>query len=67
MAPEELAARVAAAGGSAQAEATPEAALARARALAGPDGRVLVAGSLYLVGEVLSILEGRGARGPVAM
>ena len=32
----------------------PQAALARARALAGPDGNVLVCGSLYLVGEILA-------------
>ena len=31
------------------------AALARARALAGPDGNVLVCGSLYLVGEILAL------------
>jgi folylpolyglutamate synthase/dihydropteroate synthase len=38
-----------------------EAALARARDLAGPDGNVLVCGSLYLVGEVLALMQG-GAR-----
>ncbi len=32
------------------------AALARARELAGPDGNVLVCGSLYLVGEILALL-----------
>jgi len=39
------------------AEAVPqaEAALARARALAGPDGNVLVCGSLYLVGEIIAL------------
>jgi dihydrofolate synthase/folylpolyglutamate synthase len=31
-------------------------ALARARELAGPDGNVLVCGSLYLVGEILALL-----------
>jgi len=41
--------------------------IARARALAGPDGVVLVAGSLYLVGDVLTALEAGGAPGPVAM
>jgi dihydrofolate synthase / folylpolyglutamate synthase len=65
--PEDLAARIAAAGGQAEAAATPKAALERARALAGPAGLVVVAGSLYLVGEVLAIVEGREARGPVAM
>jgi folylpolyglutamate synthase/dihydropteroate synthase len=35
--------------------------------LAGSSDLVVVAGSLYLVGEVLAIVEGREARGPVAM
>ena len=35
----------------------PHAALARARALAGPDGNVLVCGSLYLVGEILAQID----------
>ena len=47
-------------------EDTP-AAIARARARAGTARPVLVAGSLYLVGAVLSLLEGRAAPGPVAM
>jgi dihydrofolate synthase/folylpolyglutamate synthase len=49
--------------------AEPDAALAleRARALAGPGGVVLVAGSLYLVGAVLAALEERSAPGPVSM
>ncbi len=34
----------------------PQAALARARALAGPDGAVLVTGSIYLVGAIRSAL-----------
>jgi dihydrofolate synthase/folylpolyglutamate synthase len=38
--------------------ATPAAALARARALAGKEGLVVVAGSFYLAGEILTILEG---------
>jgi dihydrofolate synthase/folylpolyglutamate synthase len=45
-------------------------ALAQARASArecGPHGYVLVAGSLYLVGEVLALAEGTSAPGPVAM
>ncbi len=33
-----------------------EAALERARSLAGPEGNVLVCGSLYLVGEILSLM-----------
>ena len=40
----------------ASSEPDPEAALARARALAGPDGAVLVTGSLYLVGALRSLL-----------
>ena len=67
LAPEELAARIARAGGRAEAAPTPEAALQRARALAGPHGLVVVAGSLYLVGSILAIVSGRRARGPVAM
>jgi len=43
------------------------AALERARVLAGDDGLVLVAGSLYLIGEVLAALEGLDAPGPVGM
>jgi dihydrofolate synthase/folylpolyglutamate synthase len=42
-------------------------ALEKARSLAGPGGLVLVAGSLYLVGEVVAILEGSSPPGPVAM
>ncbi len=36
----------------------PAAALARARALAGEKGLVTVAGSFYLAGEILTLLEG---------
>ena len=52
-----------------EAEAVPgaAAALERARVLAGDDGLVLVAGSLYLIGEVLAALEGLDAPGPVGM
>jgi dihydrofolate synthase / folylpolyglutamate synthase len=48
------------------------AALERARELAGPDGNVLVCGSLYLVGEILALRsspagsEGTGTRSPRA-
>lgn len=42
-------------------------ALEEARALAGPDGLVLVAGSLYLVGAVVAGLEGGMPPGPVSM
>jgi dihydrofolate synthase/folylpolyglutamate synthase len=41
--------------------------LERARDLAGADGVVLVTGSLYLVGQVLGLLSGATAPGPVAM
>jgi len=43
-------------GGDAEAFPHPREALDRARELAGPDGNVLVCGSLYLVGEVLAAL-----------
>ena len=65
--PGELAARIAEVGGRVESAATPEAALHRARVLAGPQGLVVVAGSLYLVGAILAIVSGREARGPVAM
>ncbi len=42
-------------GAGAEAVSSAPAALARARQLAGPDGNVLVCGSLYLVGEVLAL------------
>ena len=42
-------------GGDAEAVLPPEAALDRAKELAGPDGTVLVCGSLYLVGEILAL------------
>lgn len=45
----------------------PAEALRRASELAGPSGLVLVAGSLYLVGAVLAVLEGSEAPGPVSM
>ena len=48
-------------------ETAPEHALERARSLAGPGGLVLVAGSLYLVGEILAALETGDVPGPVAM
>lgn len=38
----------------------PRAALDRAQDLAGPDDRIVVAGSMYVAGDVLNILEGRG-------
>jgi dihydrofolate synthase/folylpolyglutamate synthase len=44
-------------------EPTVRGALRRARALAGPAGRVVVAGSLFLVGEVLAALARESSRG----
>lgn len=64
---ETLAAAAREAGLEAIAVADPAAALARARERAGPEGLVLVAGSLYLVGAIATILEGEGAPGPAAM
>jgi len=45
----------------------PADALDRARSAAGRDGVVLVTGSLYLVGEVLGLLDGNPVPGPVPM
>jgi len=59
--PAELARRSGATG-AARAEGVPEA-LELARRLAGPTGRVVVAGSLYLVGEVLDRLDAEAAPG----
>lgn len=42
-------------GHDAEAVLPPDAALDRAKELAGPDGNVLVCGSLYLVGEILAL------------
>jgi dihydrofolate synthase/folylpolyglutamate synthase len=42
---------------------TGEAALARARELAGPGDLVLVTGSLYFIGEVKEISQGQGEAG----
>ena len=57
MAAGDLAAAFEAQGLRAYAEADVKAALARARSLAGPEGTVLCAGSLYLIGEVRSLLR----------
>ena len=51
-----LAARIGALARGARHEPTVARALARARSLAGPEGRVVVAGSLFLVGEALAVL-----------
>ncbi|HEX6849972.1 MAG TPA: folylpolyglutamate synthase/dihydrofolate synthase family protein [Candidatus Polarisedimenticolaceae bacterium] len=65
--PEELAARLAHPGLPVEACAEVGAALRRACELAGPTGWVLVAGSLYLAGDVLRTLQGGEGAGPVAM
>ena len=54
--PEEIAARSAPLAESAQPAPDVSSALSLARRLAGPDGTVVVAGSLYLVGEARSLL-----------
>jgi dihydrofolate synthase/folylpolyglutamate synthase len=45
----------------------PSAAFARAKKLAGPERFVLVTGSLYLIGEILGLLDPQPVRGPVSM
>jgi dihydrofolate synthase/folylpolyglutamate synthase len=54
--PEKLARFAKERGIPAEAVRSPEAALARAREVAGPEGEVLVAGSIFLLGEVLPSL-----------
>ena len=56
-APEEIARRAGAVARGARVAETPRRALALARRLAPPGGQVVVAGSLYLVGEVTRILR----------
>jgi dihydrofolate synthase/folylpolyglutamate synthase len=63
----ELVATARALGLSADAEPDAARALEKARVLAGPRGLVLVAGSLYLVGEVMALLDGGTSPGPVSM
>jgi dihydrofolate synthase/folylpolyglutamate synthase len=60
-APSEIARRAGALGRRAILGGSPPRALAHARALAGPRGLVVVAGSLYVVGAALELL-GRGTR-----
>lgn len=50
-----------------EAAADTSAAFSLAEAIAGSDGTIFVTGSLYLVGEVLGLLERRRVPGPVAM
>lgn len=57
MAAQELAEAFKAQGADAQAVADPKAALAYAREIAGADGTVLCAGSLYLIGEIRTLLR----------
>lgn len=59
--PRELARRAGALARGAVQAPTPAAALARARRLAGPGGRVVVAGSLFLVGDVLALSRRRAS------
>ncbi|HEY7819732.1 MAG TPA: folylpolyglutamate synthase/dihydrofolate synthase family protein [Vicinamibacteria bacterium] len=54
--PEKLARFAKERGVPAESVRSPEVALARARELAGPDGEVLVAGSIFLLGEIQSAL-----------
>jgi dihydrofolate synthase/folylpolyglutamate synthase len=54
-------------GMAAESETEPARALEQARVLAGSDGLVVVAGSLYLVGAVVAVLEGGTPPGPVSM
>ena len=56
-APEEIAHRAGEAARRAKMEASPRRALALARRLAPAGGQVVVAGSLYLVGEITRILR----------
>jgi dihydrofolate synthase / folylpolyglutamate synthase len=48
-------------GEAAEAVVPAEEALERAKELAGPDGNVFVCGSLYLVGEILALVQTEGA------
>ena len=59
---EELAEILRSHGVAAEAEADEERAVARARALAGADGVVLICGSLYLAGDVRIRLKDDGGR-----
>jgi dihydrofolate synthase/folylpolyglutamate synthase len=65
--PEHIAALMANIPASIESIADPAEALARARSLVPHSGYLLVAGSLYLVGAVLAILEDAESPGPVAM
>jgi dihydrofolate synthase / folylpolyglutamate synthase len=64
--PEPMARWAAERGVPAESHRSPAKALARARELAGPDGEILVAGSIFLLGEILTVLD-REKRDPVAV
>ena len=64
---EALAARAREAGVPARAVEDPAAALAAARDLAGPEGAVLVAGSLYLLADLRPLVVAAGAEPPARM
>lgn len=64
---DDLAARARAAGRTATAVADPAAALAWARAAAGPGGVVVVAGSLYLLGDLRGLLLAGASKAPATL
>jgi dihydrofolate synthase/folylpolyglutamate synthase len=55
--PEQLARWARERGVTAESERSPALALARAREVAGPEGEVLVAGSIFLLGEIQAVLD----------
>jgi dihydrofolate synthase/folylpolyglutamate synthase len=63
----DLAARAREAGVAARAVERPAAALAAARELAGPEGAVLVAGSLYLLADLRPLIAAAGGETPARM
>jgi dihydrofolate synthase/folylpolyglutamate synthase len=58
--PEQLARWARERGVTADSERSPAAALERAREIAGPEGEVLVAGSIFLLGEIQAVLDREG-------
>ncbi len=67
VAAEDLAALARGLGGPAEAVGDPAEALARARAAAGPDGVVVVAGSLYLLADLRAIVAAGGGGPPARL